>query len=84
VAARKNSTSGNETEESTPLNPQTQAIDDREKTVLSALSSEPSHIDTICASTGLPVQQVSATLMVLELKRLAVQQPGKFFIANFR
>ena len=48
--------------------------------ILSALAGEPTHIDHICASTGLPVSQVSSALMMLELKRLVQQHPGKFFV----
>ncbi len=51
-----------------------------EARILSALDREPIHIDHICASTGLPVSKVSSALMMLELKRMVQQQPGKFFV----
>lgn len=53
---------------------------DQESVILGALSGDAVHIDQVCASTGLPVHQVSATLMMLELKRQVRQEPGKFFV----
>jgi DNA processing protein len=41
-----------------------------ESTLLKRLSSEPCHIDTICAGSGLPVSVVSSTLAMMELKGL--------------
>jgi DNA processing protein len=41
-----------------------------ESTLLKRLSSEPAHIDTICAGSGLPVSTVSSTLAMMELKGL--------------
>jgi DNA processing protein len=43
--------------------------------LLQALSAEPLHIDEIQAVSGLPIQQVSATLALMELKGL-VRQVG--------
>lgn len=63
--------------ENTPL---PHPADDKEAKILAALSSEPTHIDHVCAATGLPVHQVSSTLMMLELKRQVRQEPGKFFV----
>jgi DNA processing protein len=37
---------------------------------LGKLSSEPVHIDEICAASGLPVPTVSSTLAMMELKGL--------------
>lgn len=41
-----------------------------ESTLLKRLSSEPAHIDNICAGSGLPVATVSSTLAMMELKGL--------------
>jgi len=41
---------------------------DTEKTLLEKLSTEPVHIDEICATCGLPVATVSSTLAMMELK----------------
>ena len=43
---------------------------DTESALLRRLSAEPSHIDEICASSGLPVSTVSSTLAMMELKGL--------------
>ena len=39
-----------------------------ESTLLKRLSTEPAHIDDICAGAGLPVSTVSSTLAMMELK----------------
>ncbi len=41
---------------------------DTEKILLGKLSTEPVHIDEICAVSGLPVSTVSSTLAMMELK----------------
>ena len=43
---------------------------DTESLLLQKLSAEPSHIDEICAGSGLPVSTVSSTLAMMELKGL--------------
>jgi DNA processing protein len=43
---------------------------DTESLLLHKLSAEPSHIDEICAGSGLPVSTVSSTLAMMELKGL--------------
>jgi DNA processing protein len=40
----------------------------------------PQDIEAIAAHSGLPMAQVAATLLTLELKRLVRQQPGKRFV----
>lgn len=55
-------------------------VNDTEKKILDVISSEPAHIDEICAQAELPIAKTSAGLMVLEMKRLVKQQPGKFFV----
>ncbi len=47
---------------------QTLPTDATELQVLSALSHEPSHVDEIRANTGLAVEKVSSTLVMMELK----------------
>jgi DNA processing protein len=42
--------------------------DETEAALLSALVNEPLHIDELCARTGLPVEKVSAALVMMELK----------------
>jgi DNA processing protein len=53
-----------------------------ESAVLGVLSEEELHIDEVCARTGLPAHEVSATLMMLELKRRVRQLPGRFFVRH--
>ena len=48
---------------------------DTEALVLKQLSAEPSHIDQVCRSSGLPIATVSSTLTMMELKGL-VKQTG--------
>lgn len=52
---------------------------DREAQVLAALGAETEHIDNLCARLNMPVGELSATLMILELKGRVRQTPGKFF-----
>ena len=52
---------------------------DREVQVLAALGAETEHIDNLCARLNMPVGELSATLMILELKGRVRQTPGKFF-----
>ena len=43
---------------------------DTEALLLKQLSAEPTHIDEVCRSSGLPVSTVSSTLAIMELKGL--------------
>jgi DNA processing protein len=54
---------------------------DTEKKLISMLSHDPVHLDEICATTELPVEQVSATLVMLELKGLVRQVGGMNYVA---
>ena len=55
----------------------------REQRVLASLSHDtPIDLDVLIAQTGLPPEQVLATLMVLEIRRLVRQLPGKKFITD--
>ncbi|MHC4253437.1 MAG: DNA-processing protein DprA [Planctomycetota bacterium] len=51
-----------------------------EKKLLAALSTDPRDIDDITAETELSPAEVSAGLLVLEIRRLAKQLPGKRFV----
>ncbi|MCF6313465.1 MAG: DNA-processing protein DprA [Verrucomicrobiales bacterium] len=55
-------------------------LDDTEKTVYEALESSETQIDIIIQRTKLPSATVSATLLRLEMKKLAKQLPGKQFV----
>ena len=50
-----------------------------EKTVFDAIEAPSSHIDTIVRTTQLPIAQVSSVLLMLELKGIIQQLPGKQF-----
>lgn len=52
-----------------------------EKTLLDVLEIEPLHIDDIQEKTGLPIEQVSATLTIMELKGLVRQEGGAVYLA---
>jgi len=46
---------------------------DTESLLLKQLSAEPTHIDEVCRSSGLPVATVSSTLAMMELKGMVKQ-----------
>ena len=50
-----------------------------EKTIFEAIEVPSSHIDTIVRTTQLPIGQVSSVLLMLELKGIIQQLPGKQF-----
>jgi len=50
-----------------------------EKTIFEAIEVPSSHIDTIVRTTQLPINQVSSVLLMLELKGVVQQLPGKQF-----
>ena len=50
-----------------------------ERTVFDAIEAPSSHIDTIVRTTQLPISQVSSVLLMLELKGIVQQLPGKQF-----
>jgi DNA processing protein len=52
-----------------------------EMRLFSALGSEPVHVDEIRAQTNLPIEQVSATLAMMELKGLVRQVGGMHYVA---
>jgi DNA processing protein len=53
-----------------------------EEKIFNALNQEPKHLDVIAAETGLPVQQVSSLLMMLEIRKVVRQLPGKYYITG--
>ncbi len=53
--------------------------DDVEARLLDVLADEPQHIDAICIGSGLPIDQVSATLTIMELKGMVRQSGGMNF-----
>jgi len=61
-------------------NPRALALNPQEKRIYSALGSQPQSIDDIVRATNLPAAGVSATLMVLEIRGLVRQLPGKRFV----
>ena len=50
-----------------------------ERTVFDAIETPSSHIDNIVRTTQLPIGQVSSVLLMLELKGIIQQLPGKQF-----
>lgn len=53
--------------------------DDIEARLLAVLADDPQHVDEICINSGLPIDQVSATLTIMELKGLVRQAGGMNF-----
>ena len=56
-------------------------VSPEEKKLLQYLSQEPTYIDEISRLSGLPVQTVSATLAMMELKGLATHLGGMNYVA---
>ena len=54
----------------------------RERAVYDVLASSPKDIDRITRESGLPPANVAGTLTVLEMKRLAIQRPGKQYVRS--
>ena len=57
-------------------------LNEEEKKIIKALSLEPKHLDIISAETKLSIPQVSSTLMMLEIKKVIRQLPGKNFVLS--
>ncbi len=55
-------------------------LNEEEKKIVSVLSLEPKHLDAISAETKLSIPLVSSALMMLEIKKVVRQLPGKNFI----
>lgn len=54
--------------------------DSTEAQILALLSHEPTHVDEIQSRCGLPIEQVSATLVLMELKGLVQQTGGMNYV----
>ena len=54
--------------------------DSTEAQILALLSHEPTHVDEIQARCGLPIERVSATLVLMELKGLVQQTGGMNYV----
>jgi len=55
--------------------------DEIETQLMDVLTHEPTHIDEIRNQTGLPIERVSATLVMMELKGLVRQVGGTTYVA---
>ena len=64
-----------------PAAPPPELTDD-EKTVFEAIEAPATHIDVIVRTTQLPIGKVSSVLLMLELKGIVQQLPGKFFCCS--
>lgn len=60
---------------------QTLPTDPTEQRIFGVLSSEPVHVDEVGLQTNLPIEQVSATLAMMELKGLVRQVGGMHYVA---
>ncbi len=54
-------------------------LDSEERKLVECLKSEPLHIDILADKSGLSVKAVNAILVMLELKGIVEQAPGKIF-----
>lgn len=70
----------NECDEPEPKDTRNLTLNSHEKKIFSLLSSSPIDIDEIIQITGLPTSVVSSTLMILEIKKIVKQLPGKRFV----
>jgi DNA processing protein len=59
---------------------QTLPTDPTEKQIFGVLGSEPVHVDEVRLQTNLPIEQVSATLAMMELKGLVRQVGGMHYV----
>ncbi|MBU1026266.1 MAG: DNA-processing protein DprA, partial [Candidatus Margulisbacteria bacterium] len=57
-------------------------LSEEEQKIISILSIEPRHIDSISIETEFSTPQVLSLLMMLEVKKVVRQLPGKMFILN--
>jgi len=55
--------------------------DETEARVLGVLGSEPLHVDEIRAQADLPIEKISATLALMELKGMVRQVGGMNYVA---
>ncbi len=57
-------------------------LTDDERRLWALLSQQPKHIDDLILESDVPPADVSATLMMLEIKGLAQRQPGNLFLRS--
>jgi DNA processing protein len=55
------------------------ALTPEQTRVVKAIGDDPTHIDAITDASGLSPQQVASILMILELRKVVAQLPGKHF-----
>jgi DNA processing protein len=60
--------------------PRALMLNEIERAIYDLLDSTPKDIDAITQESRLSAANVASTLMVLELKRLAIQMPGKLYV----
>lgn len=53
-----------------------------ERKIIEVLSLEPKYIDNIAIESGLSIPQVSSLLLMLEIKKIVRQLPGKMFVLS--
>jgi DNA processing protein len=63
-------------QEQTVRHPGELTLNEQETAVLQAIATEPTSIDTVIVSSGLPVPRVLSTLSVLEMRRLVRRVSG--------
>ena len=59
--------------------PRALILNDVERKIYDLLDGVPKDIDTVTRESGLSAANVASVLMVLELRHLAVQMPGKLY-----
>lgn len=79
VPTQPSSTAQNDTKPIPEAPPPPPDLTPDEKTIFEAIEVPSSHIDTIVRTTQLPISQVSSVLLMLELKGIVQQLPGKQF-----
>ncbi|HVE15221.1 MAG TPA: DNA-processing protein DprA [Chthoniobacterales bacterium] len=55
-------------------------LSDHERTILTTLDRDETHIDAIATRSRLPIPIVASTLLALEMRRLVKQLPGSHFV----
>ena len=79
VSAHDTSIGSTGTSSENPSVQATQQLSTDERAILEAISAPCSHIDQIARTTALPMNKVSSALVMLELKGIVQQMPGKQF-----
>lgn len=55
-------------------------LSELEKKVFESLGSEEIHIDDLCSKLHMDTPELLSVMLMLELKNLVIQQPGKYFL----